>query len=192
MPSVPQPPPAPRSSPMINMNILLYIFAHIFAVHSAVHICFLFVFHFIILKIFYISISFLWFFKEKKNFPFGFLVKISWILHTHINFMLDTNYRILYLLINKFYFKMIYSIFIETLYYLKIYIILKIFLFLYLFYDFSLIKIIIFPFVCLIKINNEQINYQVAEYYYISFIYFTWWIQTIKYYICLSMRHHGI
>ena len=68
---------------------------------------------------------------------------------------------------------MIYSIFIETLYYLKIYIILKIFLFLYLFYDFSLIKIIIFPFVCLIKINNEQINYQVAEYYYISFIYFT-------------------
>ena len=87
--------------------------------------------------------------------------------------MLDTNYRILYLLINKFYFKMIYSFFIETLYYLKIYIILKIFLFLYLFYDFSLIKIIIFPFVCLIKINNEQINYQVAEYYYISFIYFT-------------------
>ena len=141
--------------------------------------------YFIFLYIFYD-------FSKKKNFPFGFLVKISWILHTHINFMLDTNYRILYLLINKFYFKMIYSIFIETLYYLKIYIILKIFLFLYLFYDFSLIKIIIFPFVCLIKINNEQINYQVAEYYYISFIYFTWWIQTIKYYICLSMRHHGI
>ena len=101
MPSVPQPPPAPRSSPMINMNILLYIFAHIFAVHSAVHICFLFVFHFIILKIFYISISFLWFFKEKKTFLLGFWSKlVEYYIHTLILCWIQTIEYYIYLSIN--------------------------------------------------------------------------------------------
>ena len=83
------------------MMLSYWLYVYISKFFFTVHICFLFVFHFIILKTFYISRSFLWFFKEKKTFLLGFWSKlVEYYIHTLILCWIQTIEYYIYLSIN--------------------------------------------------------------------------------------------